>query len=307
MRRALLVVAAALAFAAPAAATLPVYPTGSSLGEGLPLKAYASVTPTVHLFGDAVTARLAVVADTKYVDPQRLRIATDFLPYTALHESQLRIRAGRFEQVTWTWTLHCLTADCVPESPPSEKFHVFHFRPVQIEYLALNGTPAYGITAAWPAVEVVSHVSPGVVAALLRTKQLNWRYQLAPVAAPTYRFPPTLVSWVALALAGLALAAAAVLARRWYFVLRPERAPPPPVAPRTTIERALAVLRWAHERGDETLQRKALERVADELAAAEELTRMARELAWSPRTPEDAEVEDFAEQVRGAADEEGGR
>jgi hypothetical protein len=30
---------------------------------------------------------------------------------------------------------------------------------------------------------------------------------------------------------------------------------------------------------------------------------IARELAWSPRTPEDEEVEEFAEQVRGAGED----
>jgi hypothetical protein len=74
----------------------------------------------------------------------------------------------------------------------------------------------------------------------------------------------------------------------------------------TTLERALAVLRYAHETGDETLQRKAFERVAGELGVerADELTRVARELAWSQRTPEDEEVEAFAEQARGAQETE---
>ena len=44
--------------------------------------------------------------------------------------------------------------------------------------------------------------------------------------------------------------------------------------PGTPLERALAVLRYAHETGDETLQRKAFERVAGELGSerAGELT-----------------------------------
>jgi len=35
---------------------------------------------------------------------------------------------------------------------------------------------------------------------------------------------------------------------------------------------------------------------------ADELTLIARELAWSPRTPEDEEVEEFAEQALGVQD-----
>jgi len=37
---------------------------------------------------------------------------------------------------------------------------------------------------------------------------------------------------------------------------------------------------------------------------ADELTQIARELAWSQRTPEDEEVEEFAEQARGTQDGE---
>jgi hypothetical protein len=306
VRRALLVAfVAALACASSAAAALPVFQSGSAVGEGLPLKAYATVTPTVHLFADAVTAKLAVVADTKLVDPSRLRVTADFTPYTALHApTLLKVHVGRFEQMTWTWTLRCLTARCVPVKPPSEIFHVFRFHPVQIDYLGTNGKLAYGITASWPAVEVVSQVSPGVIAFLRKTNRINWRYRLTPVAAPAYRVSPMLLFWLALAVGGAALLTALVLARRWYLLVRPRAARSIALPPGSTLERALAVLAWAHERGDETLQRKAFERVADELARADELRRAARELAWSQRTPEDEEVSGFADQVRGVSDEE---
>ena len=305
MKRAALVAAAALALAAPAAATLPVFNTGSSVGEGLPLKAYASITPTVHLFGDELTARVAVVADTKWVDARRLRVSTDFSPYrTTRGPLVLRVAVGRFAQVTYTWTIRCITSSCVPRQPPSDTYHVFHFAPARIQYLARNGTPAYGISASFPPVEVLSQVSPGVAAFLARTKHLNWQVDFTPVAAPTYRTSPTLLFWIALGVAGvLALAAAGFLAR-WALSFRPVRTPAA-VAPVTTLERALAVLRYAHESGDETLQRKAFERVAGELGVerADELTLLARELAWSPRTPQDDEVEHFTAKARETAED----
>jgi hypothetical protein len=110
MRRLLLVVATALVLAASATAALPNFPKGSSVGEGVPLKAYATITPTVHLFGDELTAKIAIVADTKWVDPARLRVTTNFAPYTLTRKpTVLRLGVGRFSQVTWTWTLHCIT------------------------------------------------------------------------------------------------------------------------------------------------------------------------------------------------------
>jgi hypothetical protein len=301
VRRAFLAIAVALLLAAPAAAKLPGLKGGSSVGEAVPLKAYATIRPTVHLFGDSITAKIAVVADTKWVDPQRLRVRVAFAPYEeAKAPSVLRVHIGRFSQVTWTWTLRCITSPCVPRVPPSEKYHVFKFPQARIEYLQLDGTPAYGINASWPPVEVLSQVSPGVTAFLEKTNHVNWRLGISPVAAPTYRVSPGLLYWVAIGVAGLFGLVGLWLAWRWYLAVRPRRSAAIAFEPGTQLERALAVLRYAHRHGDETLQRKAFERVAGELgvARADELTQIARELAWSPRTPEDEEVEEFAEQAR---------
>ena len=301
-RTALVAVAVALAAAAPAAATLPVFPSGSAVGEGVPLKAYATLTPTVHLFGDVVTAKVAIVADMRWIDPKRLRVTAGFAPYRLTKApTVLRLNAGRFAQITWTWTLRCVTSPCVPRVPPSDKYHVFRFPDAHIDYIATNGRRLYGITATWPPVEVLSQVSPGVAAFLRKTNHLNWRIHLTPIASPTYGVSPTLLQWLALGAGVAFLLAAAWFGRSWYFTVRPARMPPMTIEPGTTLDRALAVLRWAHQHGDETLQRKAFERVAGELGIerADELTRIARELAWSPRTPEDEEVETFAERARG--------
>jgi hypothetical protein len=288
-----------------AVGVLPRITSGTSVGEGVPLKAYATLAPQVHLFGDVVTARLAVVADTKWVDPARLRATTDFKPYRLVHPPlRTWLRAGRFQQVTWTWTLRCITTECVPRRP-SEQFHVFRFQTIHVEYIAPNGKPAYGIDATWPRVEVVSQVSPGVVSFLKLTKRLAWQFRLAPVATPTYRISPTLLFWSALG-AGIALlAAATILTWRWYRSMRPRLVYGGPAsAAASQLERALAVLAWAHARGDETLERKALERVAGELDVetpeeVDDLSRKARELAWSSHSPEDDEVETLSERARG--------
>jgi hypothetical protein len=312
MRRAILIALAGAALLAAAtvapraAADLPIYSSGTSIGEGKPLKAYATIAPQVHLFGDVITARLAVVADTKWVDSERLRVSTGFEPYQVVRAQHgTSYGAGRFEQVTWTWTLRCITTKCVPRLPPSERFHVFRFQTIHIEYVKPNGKPAYGIAATWPMVEVYSQVSPGVATFLQRTNHLNWRFHITPVAAPTYRIAPGLLFWLALG-AGIAmLLLAAAFGWRWYRLMRPRKAYGPGDTAGTPLERALAVLAWAHARGDETLERKALERVAGELGVetpvqdADELSRTARELAWSSRTPEDEEVETFSERARG--------
>jgi hypothetical protein len=304
-KRILVVVALALAAAAPAGAGLPVIQGGSVVGEGVPLKAYATITPTVHMFGDALTANLAIVADTKWVDPSRLRVRASFLPYQPVRDPTLvRVDVGRFAELTWTWTLRCLDSPCVPREPPSDKYHVFHFALAHIDYMAVKGTkPEYGITASWPPVEAVSQVSPGVEATFAKTSRLAWRFHMTPIASPTYRISPSLLFWLALGLAAALVLGAATFGRRWYLTLHPPVAAAAGGPTASPLERALAVLLWAHERGDETLQRKALERVAGELHVetplpeVDELSRTARELAWSSTAPGE-EVESFAEQAR---------
>lgn len=281
---------------------MPFHASGSVVGEGEPLKAYANIVPTVHLFGDTLLAKLAVVADTRWVDPARLRVRAGFAPYTPVGApTELRLRVGRFEQMTWTWQLRCLTAKCVPVVPPSERFHVFRFPSAHIDYLSSSGKRQYGIAAVWPSVEVLSQVSPAVRNALVNLRKYDWQYSLTPVAAPTFRMRPTLLYWLAIGLAALFGIGALFTATRWYRVLRP-RAAAAAELEGSTLERALALLAWAHEHGDETLQRKAFERVASELGVVpevDELSQAAHEMAWSPQLPEDEEVKTFTEQARG--------
>lgn len=280
---------------------MPFHASGSVVGEGAPLKAYATIVPTVHFFGDTLQARLAVVADTRWVSPTRLRVRAGFEPYTAVAPPKiLHLHVGRFEQLTWTWQLRCLTASCVPVAPPSEKFHIYRFPAAHVDYLLANGKRDFGIDVGWPRVEVISQVTPSVAYALVNLRKYNWQYSLAPVLSPTYRMSPTLLFWLALGLAALLGAAALAALGRWYRVLRPKVAPIETLEG-STLERALQVLAWAHAHGDETLQRKAFERVASELgmeAAVDEMTKAAREMAWSPQLPEDEEVEAFTEQAR---------
>ncbi len=314
MKHVLLIALATLATAAPAAALTPIptppnFPSGSSIGEGVPLKAYATLTPTVQLFGAPVTARLAIVADTKWVDPSRLQVTTSFVPYRPVAAPTVtRLQVGRFAQITWQWTLRCLTSPCVPRIPPSDRVHVFLFHQAHIRYLAANGKPEYELAANWPQLEVYSQLSVATVDQVLGSGKLHWIFHLTPVASPTYGRSPALLFWLALGL-GLALfGLAAFFGLRLYLALRPRPVAATAADAGTSLERALAVLAYAHERGDETLQRKAFERVADELGfdKEDELTRTARELAWSQRTPADDEIEVFSEQARetGRRDEE---
>jgi hypothetical protein len=281
----LLVLLASLAIAAPtAAATLPGQPKN-------PLQTTVSLSPPVHLFADTVTARVAVVTDTTRVDPARVRVTASFAPYTAIGRPQkVQSGSGRYVQTTWTWKLHCVTAVCVPVGPPSDVFHYFHFPPVQVRGVGPHGA-RYANHVFFPQLEVLSQVSPREKLHIEKYKHIDWLYQAGPTGT-AYRLSPDLVFWLAVALAVICGAAAVALAGRWALRYRSSHAAGTQGLPASYLERALALFFWANAHGDETLQRKALERVADELPLDElDLSEVARELAWSPEIPEGEAVE----------------
>jgi hypothetical protein len=287
----------ALAIAAPASADIPPTPGGSAIGRNLPLKAFGSISPPVHLFGDPITAKVAVVADRKYVAPGNVHVLVNFAPYRPVAPpTETRSSNGRFLQLTWTWTLRCLTIQCLPQSPTSQFSHVFLFHPAHIEYLSPHGAVRYALNARFQRVEVLSQLSPSEIHAL-SIHTLIWGDSITPVSRPNYRVAPGLVFWLAVALALVLGAAGVALAGRWALQFRPSRVAES-TRPSSSLERALTLFFWARAHDDETLQRKALERVADELPFdVHELSETARALAWSPETPDTEDVEEISQRA----------
>jgi hypothetical protein len=285
------------AAARPPQSTVP-YVNHTVIGGHAPLRAVASVTPPVALFGQAVTATVVVYADRKWVDPARVRPLVRWALYQPIgpptsHESA----NGRLVEMRWVWTLRCLSAKCVPIVPPSDTKHIYHLPVAQIQYLAPNGKVSWTATTRFPAIAALSNISPGIVTFLNQYKSVKWQYQLMP-AAVSYRTSPTLVFWIAVLLAAICVAVALAIATRWFLRLRSPAVAAAPEAPLPSLERALALFFWAGQHGDETLQRKALERVAAELPFdVSDLSDVTRELAWSAEVPEEDEVEAISERA----------
>jgi hypothetical protein len=296
-RAVLAAVLGALALAAPATATIPPVHGGSVLGRNLPLKVFASINPPVHLFGDPIVVRIAVVADRKWVAPANVRVRVHFAPYRAAGApTEVQSSNGRFLQMTWTWTLRCLTVECLPVMPSSDFSHVFFFHPAHIEYLSPTGAVRYSLNARFQRIEVLSQLSPNEIHAI-GAHTLIWQDQITPLPAAQYRVSPDLVFWLAVALAAVLGAAGLAIAARWALQFRPARGAQP-LRPSSSLERALTLFFWARANDDETLQRKALERVADELPFdVHELSETARALAWSEEAPETEEVEEISERA----------
>jgi hypothetical protein len=291
---------AGLAVASPASARVPVIPPvhgGSVLGQKLPLKVYASIGPPVQRFGDPITAQVAVVADRKWVAAANVRVAAHFGVYRpAGPPTVVRTSNGRLLQMTWTWTLRCLTASCVPETKDSNIARVFHFGRARVDYVSPTGQVRYSLRAAFEPVVVYSQLSPAIVKGL-EGHQIRWQAPLTPVAAPRYRVSPGLVFWLAVALAVVLGTLGLTLATRWALQFRTKATAQSTVGA-SSLERALTLFFWARAQDDETLQRKALERVADELPFdVHELSETARALAWSPEAPDTEDVEEISERA----------
>lgn len=289
---------AALTVAAPVSAKIPPVKGGSVIGRDLPLKVFASLSPPVHEFGTTVTAKVAVVADRKWVAPANLRIKVHFDPYRPVAPpTETRTQSGRFLQVTWTWTLRCLGVDCVPVRPRSQTTHIFHFGPANVEYLSPSGQVRYALNARFQRLEVLSDLSPDVVKALVN-HTIEWQAPLTPVARPRYRVSPDLAYWLAVALAAVLGAAGLGVGARWAWQFRPAGASDGLLLRGSSLERALSLFYWARDHDDETLQRKALERVADELPFdVHDLSETARALAWSREVPDEADVQEISERA----------
>src|SRR5262249_4508798 len=158
------------------------------------------------------------------VAPSNVRVIVHFHPYESAGQPTVTSRSnGRFLQLSWTWQLRCLTAKCLPKTKTSDLAHVFSFSPAHVEYLSPTGQVRYSLDARFPRIAVLSQLSPSEIAAI-GNRQLRWYDQLTPVATPHYRMSPSLLFWLALALAAVLGATGLALAGRWAWQFRPDRA-----------------------------------------------------------------------------------
>jgi hypothetical protein len=237
-------------------------------------KPEATLVPQTHLFGQRVTATLAV--------PARLRIKATFAPYRVVRRTFTR--AGGIAH--YEFTLDCLRSACVG-APGAERKLVLP--PVQIVFP--NGRTFVGL---WPALRQASRLAPNDL-----TRPRLRGEMAAPPHEPT---GPNRLAGVLLAVAAaLALVGAGLLGFSW-FGWRPlpawssngKRTP-------SALEYALIVAGIAAGGGQED-RRAALESLAialDERGLGH-LAGEARRLAWSPQPPAGEAVRRLASDVQTA-------
>ncbi len=296
MSRVALVCAVALVLAPAGAAQEP-------LPGGRALVAEASLSPTTHLFGDRVVARVDLVVDPREFDPGRLRAGIRFGPYEAVGGiREARRRSGGLVHVRYEATLRCLHVGCLApreqtalgaqEEGRAER-HTIALPPVEVLYREANGRETLLLVDHFPSLQVLSRINTAVAT----SRGGAFAASLAP-PPPTYRARAELLAALALAAAALlALLPATLLGRalreRWAGRRRWRPLPP--------LERALTLVDWTARREDGADdRRKALESLAVVLDERGErgLAAAARGAAWAAEPPARERVGELGAQAR---------
>jgi hypothetical protein len=308
--RARLGLLAALALLAPACGgdneDTPAVPQGRFVATSRLL------TPTTHLFGDTVSARVDVVVDRDHLDPGRVRLKAEFPPYQRVGEIAVERRDyDRYTRLRYDIKLRCLGIACLagevspgitpaggtPDPRRGEK--IYRFRPAHLYYDASGAEkPRHLKRIWWPRLEALTRISssePGLTFAL----NTPFRTTISSLPGLTYRISPTLLGTALLLTASLLLILPAGFGWSW---LRSRRRPAPvEEAPELTpLERALVLVEQTRESVDGEDRRKALEVLAVELDTSERADQAgeARALAWSPSEPSAEAAGELVRSVR---------
>jgi hypothetical protein len=255
-----------------------------------------------YRFGEAVTADLDVVLNTKLVEPDGMRAAVRFAPYEILSEERSTTDRGSATRVRYRYVLQCATLACT--LAPTKRQRQIAFDPAVLSYVSRDGRKRR-TSVRWPRVVLVTRVtdegSRPQTASEARQLPIDPLVRLplsVESAPPTYRVRPGTLAIVLFGLAGIALVGAALLARPLLAALRRKEAPEVPLSP---LEQAVAAVETAGQRGPGSADhREALALLARQLRrdGLTELVNASRKLAWSEHAPTAAASRELTSDVR---------
>jgi hypothetical protein len=269
-----------------------------------------ALTPTAHLFAEPVRARVDVVVDRRRLDPDRVELRVDFLPYRIIDGGIRRSRRdfSRFTRLRYELTLRCLTIRCVPSRIASilgqqegrGERRTFRFKPARVVYEdPETGETRHLRRVWWPPLDAISALSATstAVPVIGFSPGAEFKSTVTPVLEPSYRLPPALLAAGLFGGAALLLVLPGLLVVREVRRRRPQHDDEPELPP---LERALRVVEWSVEHGDDEARREALEALAFERdeAGDGERARAARELAWSPEEPDVGATRGLVDELR---------
>jgi hypothetical protein len=297
--------AALLLAAAVAAVLLLVLREGDGGGqtqvsdEVPPVDVELGLSPRTPGFGDMLTATVSATVDRRRVDPDSVRVRQKFTPWEwIVPPRRMRQDSKTTSLVRTTYVLRCVIGPCVPPRATAE----LEFDPALVSYRVVGDAGREAVRLRWPVLAVHSQLVSGDAE---RRDSLTtpWKADLVSMPETSYAVSPGLtrgllfVGALLLALGGVALAYRAIPKREPEPEPEPELEPEPVLPP---LELALILLSDQGQEDGEADRRRALELVAEEMEARDELrlARRARAMAWSEVTPTLAETSDLAASVR---------
>jgi hypothetical protein len=275
--------------------------------DAAPIEARADLSPRSVLFGDTVTALVEVTLDRNRVDPDSVRIVTDFSPWKRVaNPERLRRDGETTTHLRMSFALRCLASFCTSASEGA----VQDFAQARVTYTPREGADSSAdgsLEVPWPELAVGSRFSatppqgPDIVAS-------RWRADMLSQPAVSYSIGPTLL--IGLLLVGGALLAVGGGTLAYVALPHRSRAPRPKAEPTepllTPLELALALLEDPARVDGAGDQRRALELVAAGLVERGDvkLGQAARTLAWSKPVPRVAETSGLAARARSVLGQE---
>jgi hypothetical protein len=251
-----------------------------------PVVATAWLSAGTPDFGDTLGARLDVLVDPSRADPSSVRVRPRFAPYR-IAATSLRSRRAGSVLLSYSYTLDCLTAACVPDRAQVER----RFLPALVSYRTRSSLLRRRVVD-WPSFTVASSLTD--VDRRDPTERLRVDTTLPAV---TYRISPGTLQALLAALSGaLVLLAAGLVAVAFR---RPGERPAPAEPELPALDRALLSVRASTANGFPAERRKALGWLARELRSSGrgDLAGDAARLAWSTETPSAEATGTFAARV----------
>jgi hypothetical protein len=252
----------------------------------------ADVAPHEHLFGDRLTARVDVLLDRAFVNPETVQVAENFAPFRVDGKPKReRDDLGDTTHLVFTYALTCQRGgQCLPR----QEGRTYELPELRVSYIVTEIGERQ--TTRVP----LATLTGGSRLGGANVNEPAFRADARDTPAPTYRVSPTLLAVAALGVAGLLVLGALVLlvplvplgiVQRRLEARRARR--------RTDLERALAHLRAISPDGQTEDLRPALERLASELGRADsdELARQSRGLAWAEPPPVEEDIGDLSDDV----------
>jgi hypothetical protein len=266
-----------------------------------------TLTPNPVLFGQALTADLDVIVNTKVADPETFETRARFFPYVLLEAPRRdEERDGSVVRVRYTYRLACDSLACTTGAKRERKIE---FPTTLVRYRDLQGH-AREVSATWPELRFISRTSTSQFRPQTAT-EAERGLPTAPLLelpadvsapSPTYRVAPTTGAIALFAAAFFALLGAAWLARPVVALARSRTGAEPELSP---LERALAAVDDSarHVPGSAE-HREALALLARELrrVGRSELVQPARRIAWSEEAPTAAGSRELVTEVRAGRD-----